>query len=88
MEHDGSYRIHNSLPLGSVLTAFNPVYIIPCSPFNINFNIILPSMPGYSKRSPAFYFPNQNSVCISLLSLPYHIPRRSYPLWFNHPNVW
>ena len=37
--------------------------------WKINFNIILPSAPSYSKLSPSFTFPIQNATRISLLPL-------------------
>ena len=52
----------------------------------IDFNIILPSMPGSSKLSPSLSFPHHNPVRTSLLSHTCYIPCLSQSSWFDHPN--
>ena len=53
----------------------------------IHFDIVLPSMPGFSKWFPSLSFPHQNPVCTSPLPHTYCMPCPSPPSWFNHPNI-
>ena len=55
----------------------------------IHFNIILPSTPGSSKRSPLFRFPHQNSVCTCALFRMCYVPCPSHSFRFDHANnIW
>jgi len=44
MEPEGSYHIHNSLPLVLIFSQFNTLHILTPYFFKIHFNIILPTM--------------------------------------------
>ena len=55
----------------------------------INFNIILLSTPGSSKRSPSLRYSHQNHVCTSSLPHTCFLPRPSLSSGFGHLNsVW
>ena len=67
----------------------NPVHALPSNFFKINFNIILPSTPRFSKWSH-FLGSLPPEPCMQL-SCPYtcHMPRPSYPSLFHHLNsIW
>jgi len=62
------YHHYSSLPLDPVLSHLKPVHTI--TPFNIHFNIILPSTPRSSKWFFASDFPILHVCCMSSLSYP------------------
>jgi len=69
------YHIHTSLPPVHILSHINTVHAPPSHFLEINFNIILPSVPGSYKWSPSLRFPHQNTVCtIPLPSYKLHAP--------------
>lgn len=61
------YHGHKSTPRVAILSQINSIHTIPSYLFKIHFNIILPSMPSYSKWPFCFRFPHKNLVGISLL---------------------
>ena len=61
------YHGHKSTPTVDILSQINSIHTIPSYFFKIHFNIILPSMPRYSKWPLCFNFPHKNLVRISLL---------------------
>lgn len=74
------YHFHNSLPVISLLSNINPVYIQRSCFFNINFNIVVPSKPRSSR------FSHQNRVCVSILSHTCHADRLCHLPSFCHPS--
>jgi len=72
------YRIHKCPPPVSILIHIDPVRA-PISHFlKIYLNIILPSTPGFSKRSLSLIFPHQNSVYTSRVPIVLHAPPNSF----------
>lgn len=63
------YHIHKGKPLIHLLSHIYPLPIVPLQHFKIHSNIILPIMSTHFRLSHALRFPDQNSVCISLLFL-------------------
>ena len=49
MEHEGSSSLSDSLSSAPILSQIDPVYVSPSNLSKIQFNIILPCMPGFSK---------------------------------------
>ena len=78
------YRTHKSLSPVPVQSQINLVHAP--NPVLEYFNIILPSMPGYSKCSLSLRFPHQNPV--STCHLPYtcYMPSPSHSCWLEYPN--
>jgi len=66
------YRIHRCPPPVPIMKHLDPVPTSHC--LKIHLNIILPSMPGSSKRSVSLRFPHQNPVYASLLSHTFYMP--------------
>ena len=61
----------------------------PCHFLNINFTIILPSIPRSFKWSLSSRVPHQNPVCISPLLHRWYMPHPSHSSWFDHLNtIW
>ena len=61
------YRIHKSPPIFPILSLINSVHTLLPYFFNINFNIIFPLRPKFSKWCPSFRILHQNSTCIYFL---------------------
>ena len=57
------YRIDDSSPPAPILSQINPVRAFPSHFLNINFNIILSSMPASSKWAPSLGSLHQNPIC-------------------------
>jgi len=72
------YLIHNSPPPVPVLSQLHQVRSPTSHLPKIHFNIILPSKPGSSKRSPSLRFPHQNTVYASPLPHTCYMPRPSH----------
>ena len=72
------YRIHNSPPSIPILSYTNPAHDPPFHFFNINFNIILPSMPGSAMWSPSLRSIQQTPACTSPLPHTCYMPRPSH----------
>jgi len=70
-------RFHKSPPLPSILSPMNPVHTFPPFLSKIHFNIILPSLFGFSESSLPFRFPDQNFVFISHISHACYMPHPS-----------
>ena len=58
------YRIHTIPPPFPILNQIDPVHVLPHFS-KVNFNIILPFVPGPSKWPPFLKFPHQNSAVTS-----------------------
>ena len=71
--------LYKSPSLLCILCQINPVHAPPSHVLKIHFNIILPSIPMFSKWSPSLRFPNHNSICTS--SLP---PNTCHMTWPCH----
>lgn len=71
------YRIRNTWPFISISEQITLGYALPINICKIRFNITFLYTPTSFKRSLSFTFPDQNPVCISLLSIcvtcPVHI---------------
>jgi len=82
------YRVYKFPPPDTMLTQINPVHS-PNHFLNIHINIILPSPPRSSKRSPSLRFPHQFPVYTSALPYTCYMPRPSHFSRFDHPkNIW
>ena len=80
------YRIHKRPPPVSILSQLDPVHT-PTSYFlKVHLNIILPSIPGSSKRSLSLRFPHQNPVYASPLPHTRYMPRPFHSSRFYHAN--
>ena len=68
------------------LSQANQFHILTFQFFRVNFSIILPFKPRFSKCS---LVTNQNFICISLtVSCTLHVPL-SFPFWSDCPNnIW
>ena len=81
------YRIHKCPPPVPILSQIDLVSA-PTSHFlKILFNIILPSMPGFSQSSLSFRFPHQNPVYTFPLSNTLYMPLPAHSSRFDHPNT-
>jgi hypothetical protein len=76
---------HWSLPWGRWIQSPSPTHYF----FKIRFNIILPSMLRFLKRSLTFRFPDYNFLCTSHHCHTCYMSRPSYPHWFHYSNnIW
>ena len=57
------HRIHNTPSTVPILNQANPARAIPTDFHKIHVNIVRPSTPRSSKKSPSHRFPYQNPVC-------------------------
>ena len=79
------YCVRRACPLSLALV--RSIQSMPPYHFlKINFNIILPSMPGSSNWSLSLRFPHQNPVCTSPCPSKYYTPHPSHSFWFHHLN--
>jgi len=79
---------HSQVPTTSPY--LEPARSSPCPTshyLKIHLNIILPSMPGFSKWSLFLRFPCQKLVYASTLPHMWHTPHPSHSSWFNHQTV-
>jgi hypothetical protein len=79
------YYVHNNSPLDPILSHWNSVHTLRPYFFQTNFNIILPSTPGYPKWPIRFRIINYNLYAFLIprsrcMSCPSYCP------WFYHPN--
>jgi len=80
------YHVHNSFLLDAVLSQKHPVCTFPSCFSEINYNIILPSMPQSSEWSYLF----QPKFCVhsSCLHVCYMICPSYPPLFYLLNNIW
>jgi hypothetical protein len=82
-------RIHKSPPTVPNLSQINSVHATPSHILMINFNIILPCMPGSSNWLPSLGSLHRNPSRTSALPHTYYIPRPSHSFLFDQPNnIW
>ena len=80
------YRIHKCPPPAPILNHTDPLHALRSHLLKIHLNIILPSMPGFSKWSLSLRFPHQNPVYTSTFAHTCYMPRPPHSLRFDHPN--
>jgi hypothetical protein len=68
MEPEVHHRFLEELSTGRILSQMNPVSIVASCFLKINFNIILPSIPVFPKRSLPLRFSDLNCASVSHLS--------------------
>jgi hypothetical protein len=89
MAFEGYYYFYESLPLVHIQSQVNQLYAIQFCLLDSHFNIILPSVPRFSKQFLCFRFSNENPVSISLLLHACHLAHTSRHLRFHDPNsIW
>jgi hypothetical protein len=76
--------VYNSPTLFSVQRQIYSIHDLLSYFLKIQFNIILPSTPIPSKRSPLKVFPCRIPVFISVLALTCHMAHRSHTPWFDY----
>ena len=82
MELKFHYRIHKSPSLVPILSQIIPIYA-PSYILKINFNVIFPSVIGFSKCPLTLRFPQQNRACMSSLPYAHHIHQPFQYSWFS-----
>ena len=61
------YHVFKRPPPVPLMSQINSVHALLCYYFKINFNMIFPSVPRFSRWSSSFAFPHQNTECISIV---------------------
>ena len=80
------YHIHKCPPPAPILSHIDPVHACTSQCLKIHLNIILPSMPGYSKWSLSLRFPHQNPANTSPFPHMCYMPHPSHHSRIDRPN--
>ena len=72
------YHIHKCPPPVPIQSQLDPFHAPTPHFLKMHLNIILPSMPGSSKRYPSLRFPHQNPVYTSPLYMLHDLPISFY----------
>jgi hypothetical protein len=80
------YYMHKSPPPAPVLNKTSPIYALPSCLLQ-NLLVLSSHLYLVIPRGLFFKFPQQNTVCISLLLLTSHMPSSSHHPWFHHPII-
>jgi hypothetical protein len=79
----------SSPPLVPILRHISQVHTTQSHSFKTHFNIIMPPMSRLSYLSLSFWFSQQNSLCVPLITYECYMPCPCHPPWLDHSNyIW